>query len=109
LNSSFSLQFLVSNLASAPGGSWSISQQHKDLAVGGKLNRQHSKPEIMNDKKTFNLIFAILAFPIGLALFREFDFQTFTFKKTALGILYLITFIFLIYLTFKKNKKQPEK
>ncbi len=63
----------------------------------------------MNNKIGFNLFPALLAFSIGLALLREFDFQSFTFKKTALGILYLITFIFLVYLTFKKNKKQTEK
>ncbi|WP_028298249.1 hypothetical protein [Olivibacter sitiensis] len=63
----------------------------------------------MKHKIGFNLFPALLAFSIGLALLREFDFQSFTFRKTALGILYLIVFIFLIYLTFKKNKKQPEK
>ncbi len=63
----------------------------------------------MKDKIGFNLIFAILAFPIGLALLQEFDFQTFTFRKTALGIIYLITFIVSIYFMLKKNKQQPEK
>lgn len=62
----------------------------------------------MKNKIGFNIGFALLAFPIGLALFREFDFQTFTFKKTALGIIYLITFIVCIYLMLKK-KQQPEK
>jgi hypothetical protein len=59
----------------------------------------------MKNKIGFNLLFALIAFPIGLALFREFDFETFTFKKPALGILYLVTFIALIYLTFKKKTK----
>ena len=59
----------------------------------------------MKNKIGFNIFFAILAFIIGLALFRQFDFNTFTFKKTALGILYLISFIILIYLTFKKKTK----
>ena len=45
----------------------------------------------MKNKIGFNFGFALIAFPLGLALLREFDFQTFTFKKTALGILYLIT------------------
>lgn len=63
----------------------------------------------MKNKIGFNLVFALLAFPIGLALFREFDFQTFTFKKTALGILYLITFVVCIVLMFKKNDKQEKK
>ena len=63
----------------------------------------------MKNKIGFNLFFAILAFPIGMGLFREFDFQTFTFRKMALGILYLVTFIFAIYLTFKKKSKPTER
>ncbi len=63
----------------------------------------------MKNKIGFNFGFALLAFPIGLALLREFDFQTFTFKKTALGILYLITFIFCIVLMLKKKKQETEK
>jgi tryptophan-rich sensory protein len=62
----------------------------------------------MKNKIGFNLVFALLAFLIGIALFREFDFETFTFKKTALGILYLITFIFCIIFMLKK-KLQHEK
>lgn len=63
----------------------------------------------MKNKIGFNFFFALLAFPIGLALLREFDFETFTFKKTALGILYLLTFIVAIYLTFKKKTKLTEQ
>lgn len=58
----------------------------------------------MKNKIGFNLVFALIAFPIGLALLREFDFQTFTFKKTALGILYLITFIACVFFMLRKNK-----
>jgi hypothetical protein len=63
----------------------------------------------MKNKIGFNWGFALLAFPIGLGLLREFDFQTYTFKKTALGILYLVTFIVCIFLIFKKKEQQPEK
>ncbi len=63
----------------------------------------------MKNKIGFNFLFALISFPIGLALLREFDFETFTFKKTALGILYLITFVVTIYLTFKKKTKSPEQ
>lgn len=59
----------------------------------------------MKDKIGFNLPFAFIAFPIGLALYREFDFTTFTFKKTALGLLYLVTFILVVFLTFRKKSK----
>ncbi len=59
----------------------------------------------MKDKIGFNLAFAIIAFTLGLALLREFDFQNFVFKKKVLGFLYLATFIISVYLTFKKEKK----
>ena len=61
----------------------------------------------MKNKISFNILFALLAFPIGLALLREFDFETFTFKNTALGFIYLITFIICIYFMLKK-KQQAE-
>jgi hypothetical protein len=63
----------------------------------------------MKNKLGFNLVFAMLAFPIGLALLNEFDFETFTFRKKVLSIIYLVTFIFCIFLTFKKKKHQTEK
>lgn len=63
----------------------------------------------MKDKIGFNIIFALMAFTLGLALMREFDFQNFVFRKQALGFLYLIVFIISIYLTFKKKKKETEK
>lgn len=63
----------------------------------------------MKNKIGFNVVFALLAFPIGLALSREFDFQTFTFKKTALGILYLVTFVACIVLTFRKREKNAQE
>lgn len=62
----------------------------------------------MKNKIGFNLGFALLAFPLGLALLREFDFQTFTFKKTILGFLYLITFVFCIVLMLKKKKEEKQ-
>ena len=63
----------------------------------------------MKNKIGFNLIFALIAFPIGLALINNFDFETFKFKKTALGFLYLITFIVAIFLMLKKRKKRTEE
>ena len=63
----------------------------------------------MKNKTGFNFFFACITFTLGLALLREFDFNTFTFRKTALGILYLIVFIASLYLTFKKKKQQTIK
>ncbi len=60
----------------------------------------------MKNKIGFNLVFAIIAFPIGLALYRDFDFTNFTFKKPPLDILYLITFIVSIFFMLKKRIKK---
>lgn len=62
--------------------------------------------DTMKNKIGFNVIFALMSFPIGMALFREFDTQTYGFKNPALGIIYLITFIGTVFLTF--NKKYEE-
>ena len=63
----------------------------------------------MKDKIGFNIGFAFIAFTLGLALLREFDFQNFVFRKQALGFLYLIVFIISTFLTFEKKKKETEK
>jgi hypothetical protein len=62
----------------------------------------------MKNKIGFNFFFSIIAFIVGLALLSEFDFQTFTFRKTALGLLYLLVFIVSLYLTFKKKSQSIE-
>lgn len=61
----------------------------------------------MKDKIGFNLIFAILAFPIGLALFKDINFNTWTFRKPALDIFYLVVFVALLYFMLKKQNKEP--
>ncbi|MDN3594174.1 hypothetical protein [Zunongwangia endophytica] len=57
----------------------------------------------MKNKIGFNIIFAILALPIGMAMLRNFDFHTFAFKKTILGIIYLVGFIACFVLMLKKK------
>ena len=59
----------------------------------------------MKNKIGFNIVFAMMAFVLGLALLREFDFENFVFRKKVLGFLYLIIFIISIFLTFKKKKE----
>ncbi|MCU0469037.1 MAG: hypothetical protein MUF58_10570 [Arcicella sp.] len=63
----------------------------------------------MKNKIGFNIGFALIAFPLGLALIREFDFQNFVFRKKALGFLYLIVFIISLFLTFKKKNEETEE
>jgi hypothetical protein len=60
-----------------------------------------------NNKKTLNGAFIIIAVILGIAVFKEFDFETFRFKKLGLGIVYLLTFIASIYLLMKgKNSEE---
>ena len=59
----------------------------------------------MKNKIGFNLVFAMMAFVLGLGLLKEFDFENFVFRKKVLGFLYLIVFIISVFLTFKKKKE----
>lgn len=63
----------------------------------------------MKDKIGFNVVFAILAFPIGLALFKDTNFNSWTFRKPALDIFYLILFCAMIFFMFKKQDKKADK
>lgn len=49
-----------------------------------------------SEQKGFPMILGIIALIIGVALYKEFDFETFRFKKVGLGIVYLITFVALV-------------
>ena len=63
----------------------------------------------MGNKKSINVIFLIIAIILGTTLFKHFNFKTFSFKKPALDVVFLITFIVSIYLLMKDYNKQPEK
>jgi len=63
----------------------------------------------MKDKIGFNIIYALIAFPIGLALYKDTDFNTFSFRKPILDIFYLLIFLALIFFTFKKKNKETTK
>ena len=57
----------------------------------------------MKNKIGFNFLFAIIAFPVGMALSREYNFENNSFKNSGLGVIYLITFLGSIFLTLKKK------
>lgn len=63
----------------------------------------------MKNKIGFNLAFAIIAFPIGLALLKDINFENFTFKRPVLDVFYLITFIGLIFFMLKKQNKETDE
>ncbi len=62
----------------------------------------------MKNKLGFNFFFAMIAFTLGLALIREFDFRTLKFNNTLLGILYLVVFIISVYLIFKSENNKTK-
>ena len=59
-----------------------------------------------NEKNGFPMILGILAIIIGVALYKEFDFETLRFKKVGLGIVYLITFVALIIVIIRSRRSK---
>jgi len=51
-----------------------------------------------------NFFSVIIAIIIGVALFKQFDFQNFKFEKPALTIVYIFAFMISIGLMIKKSK-----
>lgn len=59
----------------------------------------------MANKKEFSFGLAIIAIILGFTLFKQFDFQTLTMEKPALGMVYLGAFAISVYLLFKDKKE----
>ncbi len=57
------------------------------------------------DSKTSNFSFAIIATILGVVIYKQFDFDTFKFKNTALGIVYVLVFLFSIFILLKNRQK----
>ncbi len=58
----------------------------------------------MNNRK-FSIPLIIIEVIIGGAIFRHFNFNTLTFEKPWLDSLYIVVFITLLFLIFKKVSK----
>lgn len=63
----------------------------------------------MANKKGINFFFGIFAIIIGAALYKQFDFETYHFKKPALAAVYLVTFVVCVGLIIKDYRKKAEK
>lgn len=59
--------------------------------------------------KGVNFFFLMIAFILGITLFRQFNFETMSFKDPALGVIYLVTFVFSIFILIKDFIKRPKK
>lgn len=60
----------------------------------------------MKYKLAPNLFSVIIAIILGVALFKQFDFQNFKFEKPALAVVYIFAFIISIGLIVKKSKNK---
>ncbi|RZS99435.1 hypothetical protein EV197_0645 [Aquimarina brevivitae] len=67
------------------------------------LHLETSKKKIMN-KKYLSFPLLIIAIILGVAIFKDFNFNTLTFKNLWLDIVYIIVFIVSLFLLFKKKK-----
>ena len=63
----------------------------------------------MKNKKSLNFIFLIMAIIVGVALYKQFDFENLKFRQPGLAIVYGITFAFSIFILVKDYRKPPEK
>jgi len=62
----------------------------------------------MENKKTLNPFFVIIAIIIGGALYKQFDFENLTFEKPALSIVYGLTLVTTVYFLISNYKKGTE-
>jgi hypothetical protein len=60
----------------------------------------------MQDKKGFPFILGIIAIIIGVALFKQIDFQNFKVEKPGLSLVYLLSFIFCMVAIIRNAKKK---
>ncbi len=60
----------------------------------------------MESKKAPIFALTIVAIIVGVALFKQFDFQSFKFEKPALSVVYGITFVFCAYVIIKKFRNK---
>lgn len=63
----------------------------------------------MENKKSLNFFFLIIAIILGSTIYKQFDFENLKFEHTGLGILYSIVFLFSICILIKDYIKRPQK
>ncbi len=63
----------------------------------------------MDNKKGINFGMVIIAFILGMAIFKHFNFETYSFKKPALDTVYIIAFLGALYFIFKDYFKREKK
>jgi predicted ferric reductase len=73
-----------------------------------RILKQYLTPLFISSVQSMQIspILSILAVVIGVALFKQFDFETFRFEKPALAVVYLLTLMGLTYAVVKGRKKE---
>lgn len=62
----------------------------------------------MENRKAPTFALSIAAIVIGVALFKQIDFQTFKVEKPALSIVYLATLVFVLYVVIKEGRRKKQ-
>lgn len=62
----------------------------------------------MENRKAPTFALSIAAIVIGVALFKQIDFQAFKVEKPALSIIYLATLVFILYVLIKEGRKKKQ-
>lgn len=57
-----------------------------------------------NEQHVWTITLGLIAVILGVAVFKQFDFEAFKFKKTGLGILYLLTFLGVVTFLVRSRK-----
>lgn len=79
-------------------------------AIERKEHGVFFKNKSMENKKSIGFQpFWIIAFLLGVAVYKEIDFEQLSFKKPALGILYLLTFLFSVFVIVRGMIKQNKQ
>ncbi len=60
----------------------------------------------MSEKKGFSFPLLIIAIILGWSIFKQFDFENLKFEKTALSIVYILTFLMCVYVLIRNFRKK---
>lgn len=63
----------------------------------------------MDNKKSLNFIFGVVAIILGWTLYKQFDFEKLQFEHPGLAIVYFVVFLFSIYFLVKNYNKRMQK
>ncbi len=59
----------------------------------------------METNKAPIFVLRIVAIIVGVALYKQFNFDTFSIKNIPLAIIYMVVFLFSVYVLIKNRKK----